>query len=342
MVRDSKEIALRNAYQGRKCLVTGHTGFKGSWLSLWMHRIGARVTGYALDPPTDPSLFAAADVAGLVEDCRGDIRDFEFLRQTVQRTRPAIVFHLAAQALVRPSYTDPKYTFDTNVGGTINLLDACRLCPMVDVIVVVTSDKCYENLEQGYAYRENDPLGGCDPYSASKAAVEIVCSGYRRAFFDASGVSLVTTRAGNTIGGGDWASDRIVPDTVRALNAKVPVRVMNPDSIRPWQHVLDPLFGYLLVGARMLEGSCSRTEVPLSGGAWNFGPDTHSCRPVQELVERFLAAYGEGSWVEASAYQKDLLREARSLFPAYDRAYHWLGWQPRWGFEEAVAKTAHW
>jgi len=323
-------------FEGRRCLVTGHTGFKGSWLSLWLHSLKAKVTGYALAPPTTPNLFTLASLAELVEDRRADILSFETLKETIKQTQPEVVFHLAAQPIVRRSYAEPKYTFDVNVGGTVNLLEALRDCESVRAVVVITTDKCYENREWEHAYRETDRLGGRDPYSASKAAAEIAASAYARSFFRDSGVNLVTARAGNVIGGGDWAQDRIVPDAVRALldGEKVPVR--HPKAVRPWQHVLEPLFGYLLLGACLLEGSADIS------GAWNFGPPPTGCRTVKELVEEFLSEYHGGSWENLSAGQDNEPHEARFLTLAWDKAYRSLGWYPRWDFQRTVQNTAGW
>lgn len=332
--------SLQNIFKGRRCLVTGHTGFKGSWLCLWLHSLGAKTSGYALDPPTTPSLFELARVDELVEDSRGDVRDYETLVKFCQRLKPEIVFHMAAQSIVRLGHKEPKATFDINVGGTVNLLEALRSCRSVRAIVVITSDKCYENREWMFSYRETDHLGGHDPYSASKGAAEIAVSSYERSFFNVSGVGLATARAGNVIGGGDWGPDRIIPDAVRALERGEAVAVRNPNSIRPWQHVLEPLLGYLMVAARLFEESAVGT---LScAGAWNFAPPTDSCRTVRDLIEAFLAAYGEGSWVDVSQEQTDAPHEAGLLTLAWDKAYHGLGWRPRWHFEEAVRRTSLW
>jgi CDP-glucose 4,6-dehydratase len=331
---------LKAFFEGRRCLVTGHTGFKGAWLCLWLHSLGAKISGYALEPPTTPNLFELADLGKLVEECRGDIRNYHSLAQFIQRVGPEIVFHLAAQSIVRIGYKEPKETFDVNVGGTVNLLEALRSSSSVRAIVVITSDKCYENREWTCSYRETDHLGGHDPYSASKGAAEIVTSSYERSFFSPGGVGLATSRAGNVIGGGDWGADRIIPDAVRSLEVGKPVPVRNPSSIRPWQHVLEPLFGYLVLAGRLLEES-STGKFP-SAGAWNFAPPTDSCRTVRDLIEAFLAAYGEGTWVDISHQQADVPHEAGLLTLAWDKAYHGLGWRPRWNFEEAVRRTSLW
>jgi len=330
---------LEEYYSGRKCLVTGHTGFKGSWLSVWLHRLGAQICGYALQPPTEPSLFDLAEVGEFVQDNRGDLRDFDHLRKVVAKVQPEIVFHLAAQPLVRRSYREPKATFDVNVGGTVNLLEALRESATVRAAVVVTSDKCYENREWDHSYRENDPLGGRDPYSASKAAAEMVANAYRRSFFEPAGVGLTTARAGNAIGGGDWAENRIIPDAVRALASDSPVPVRHPDSVRPWQHVLEPLYGYLLLGAKLLQGS---QEVSEYAGAWNFGPAPSSFRTVKDVADLFIRYFGKGSWEDKSGEQNEAQPEAKMLALAWEKAYLRLGWSPRWGFEETIERTAKW
>lgn len=325
---------LAGFYRGRRCFLTGHTGFKGAWLALWLRQMGAEITGYALDPLTEPSLFALGRVADGLRDVRGDIRDAEPLRRAMAEAKPEIVLHLAAQAIVTRSYEAPKETFDTNVGGTVNLLEAARACPSVRTVVVVTSDKCYENREWPHAYRETDALGGYDPYSASKGAAELVCAAYRRSFFEKAGIGLASARAGNVIGGGDWAKDRIVPDAVRALQAGQPIVVRNPLSVRPWQHVLEPLHGYLLLAAR-LSGSLAYA------GAWNFGPPTASCQTVQNLVDTFLATWGSGSWERAGEGVQSG-HEAGLLALDSQKAWLRLGWQPHWAFEHAIARTSAW
>lgn len=351
-------------YAGRRCFVTGHTGFKGSWLVQWLALLGARVTGYALDPNTDPSLFDRASVADTLEkDHRGDIREAEYLIECMRAAEPEVLFHLAAQPLVRLSYQEPKATFDVNTGGTVNVLEAARQCPSLRAIVVVTTDKCYENREWPHAYRENDALGGHDPYSASKAAAEIAAAAYRLSFFEPAGIGLATARAGNVVGGGDWALDRILPDAVRALEAGRAIPVRNPGGVRPWQHVLEPLSGYLELGARLHresgaeraqdtgnrpktgDASCSHASanqgIP-TAGAWNFGPYSDGARPVREVIEAFLSAYGSGAWEDLSARQTGAPHEAGLLVLAWDKAYRRLGWTPRWRFEETIRRAAAW
>ena len=284
-------MTFAEAYAGHHVFVTGHTGFKGAWLSESLISLGAEVTGYALEPPTQPSLFDAVDLSGRVRHVVGDIRDLDRLTAELRAAQPEVVFHLAARAIVRQAYVEPRDTFETNVMGTVNVLEAVRACPSVRAVVVVTSDKCYENLEIDHAYRETDAMGGRDPYSASKGAAELVTRAYRDSYFS-EGAAVASARAGNVIGGGDWGADRIVPDCVRALTAGEPIVVRNPDAVRPWQHVLEPLSGYLQLGARLLDGD--RTAAT----ACNFGPDTAGGeRSVRWVVEQFLDAWGTGTWV---------------------------------------------
>lgn len=330
---------FEQAYRGRRVLVTGHTGFKGSWLALWLNSLGAKVDGLALPPPEDvPSHFSLARVGECVTHRLGDIRDFDTVRRAFAEARPEVVFHLAAQALVRDSYRDPKATFDINVGGTVNVLEAARTTPSVAAVVVVTSDKCYENREWAYAYRENDPLGGRDPYSASKGAAEVVVSSYQRSFFASmarkGAPGLASARAGNVIGGGDWARDRIVADCVRALTAGEPITIRNPGAVRPWQHVLEPLAGYLTLGAKLLEDPVRYSE------PYNFGPSASEHVTVADLVQMFLEHWGSGSMT--SAPETGAPHEAHVLRLACDKAIHTLQWRPVLTAREAVKWTAEW
>ncbi len=333
--------SIAEAFAGRSVFLTGQTGFKGSWLAIWLHRLGARVAGYSLPPPTEPSNFQASAVRDLLSaHYEADVRDQAALNAAVAETQPDVVFHLAAQSLVRESYQNPRHTFEVNVLGTVGVLEAVRAAGRPCAVVVVSSDKCYENVEQVWGYREIDPLGGFDPYSASKGAVEIVAAAYRRSFFhpdalERHGVKLATARAGNVIGGGDWAKDRIIPDIVAHLAAGQPVPVRSPKAVRPWQHVLEPLGGYLTLAARMLE-----SDDPRWCNAWNFGPLPGNEIPVRRLVELFLQTWGEGSWRDAS--RPDQPHEAGALRLSIDKAIGQLDWRPRWNVAEAVRRTAQW
>ena len=271
--------ASTNPWQSRRVLVTGHTGFKGSWLSLWLHSLGARVTGYALPPPTTPSLFEAAGMAALIDHVEGDIRDLGALRGTIESAQPEVIFHLAAQPLVRLSYEQPVETYATNVMGTVHLLEAARQVPGIKAVICITSDKCYENREWVWPYRESDPMGGHDPYSSSKGCAELVVSAYRSSYLSSDGPALASVRAGNVIGGGDWAVDRLVPDLVRAFEAGTSPLIRSPDAVRPWQHVLEALGGYLLLGERLLAGERDLAQ------AWNFGPSDEDARTVLDRRE---------------------------------------------------------
>ena len=327
--------ALDDSYRGRRVFVTGHTGFKGAWLAEWLTSLGAEVTGYALDPPTQPNLFDALDLGARLKHVVADIRDRDRVVAEVQAAQPSVIFHLAAQALVRRAYAEPHATFDTNVMGTVNVLEAARACPSVRAVVVVTSDKCYQNLETGRPFRETDAMGGRDPYSASKGCAELVTAAYRESFF-AGGAAVASVRAGNVIGAGDWAADRIIPDCVRALAAGVPSVVRNPDAVRPWQHVLEPLSGYLWLAARMLRDG-RRYD-----GAWNFGPiDQGGDQPVRWVVDRFLEEWGSGSWITPADAGRQP-HEAHRLSLDSSKAREELGWAPVWDARTAVRQTASW
>lgn len=322
-------------FRGRRVLVTGDTGFKGSWLCLWLHQLGAQVLGYALPPEQVNDHFNLLGLENLIEHVTGDIRDLVSVQNIFDRFKPEIVFHLAAQPLVRYSYIEPKLTFDTNVAGSVNILEAVRLCGSIKAFVYVTSDKCYRNNEWIWGYRENDELGGHDPYSASKAAAELVFSSYQDSFFHARpDFGAATVRAGNVIGGGDWASDRIVPDAIRALKAGKAIYLRNPNSTRPWQHVLEPLSGYLLTAVNLLDqpGNFS--------GAWNFGPDTKSIRTVGDLAQMIATEWGSGC-IEI-APQINAPHEARLLHLNCDKAHQLMRWHPKWGVERAIAETVSW
>lgn len=324
-------------YTNRRVLVTGHTGFKGAWLALWLKKLGAKVTGLALPAPTDPNLHALIQPGTFDQEITCDIRDAAALALAVKEAQPEIVFHLAAQPLVRLSYTEPLSTLDTNVMGTAHLLEAIRLAAINCVTVCVTSDKCYENREWEFAYRENDPMGGHDIYSMSKGATELVVASWNRSFFQPNpGLGpVVTVRAGNVIGGGDYAADRIVPDCIRALQSAKPIHVRNPIAVRPWQHVLECLSGYLWLGARLAqEGKTSRLA-----SSFNFGPEPSSRQPVRRLVEEILRHW-PGEWTDGST--PGSLHEATLLSLSIEKAGAWLKWYPSWQFEETIQRTVDW
>ncbi len=323
------------ALRGRRVLVTGDTGFKGSWLCAWLLELGAEVTGFALPPEGDPPLFALLGLAGRMRHVDGDIRDLAQLQAVFAQARPEVVIHLAAQALVLASYADPKLTFDTNVGGAVNLMEAVRFCPSVGALVFITSDKCYLNKEWVWGYRENDELGGFDPYSVSKACAEHVFATWQRCTLAGrDGFGAATTRAGNVVGGGDWAGNRIVPDCIRALRRNDPIVLRKPDATRPWQHVLEPLSGYLVLAARLLDGGHALD------GAYNFGPDPDTVRPVRDLAEAAIRIWGRGEVrVEAPAAAP---HEAGLLQLSSEKARAILGWRPTWGFDECVERTVGW
>lgn len=322
-------------FRGKRVLVTGHTGFKGSWLTLLLKLAGAEVAGYALAPDYEGSHFERLGLSASIRHCVADVRDSGAMAAAVNDFQPEIVFHLAAQALVRHSYQDPKHTFDTNVQGAVNLLEAVRNCSSVRSLLFVTSDKCYENVEWIWGYRENDTLGGHDPYSASKAAAEIVFSSYMRSFFaHRDGIGVATARAGNVIGGGDWAADRIVPDCVRALQAGQPIVIRSPNATRPWQHVLEPLSGYLLLAARLFD------EGHAFDGAWNFGPPVGDVRTVLDVANTIVDQFGKGS-VEVHE-PKSKQHEAHLLQLNSDKARQRLGWSTRWDFGKTLEMTAGW
>lgn len=330
----------KGVYRNRRVLITGHTGFKGAWLAIWLRSLGANVTGYSLEPPTEPSLFEVAGLSGKINHFIGDVADYDRLKEVMADQRPEIVFHLAAQSLVRTSYREPRETFATNVIGTVNLLDAVRGASDVRAVVVVTSDKCYENREWVYGYRETDRLGGYDPYSSSKACAEQVTAAYRNSFFnpgDYAGrhqTAVASVRAGNVIGGGDWAMDRLVPDCMRALLKGERVVVRNPGSVRPWQHVLDPLRGYLMLCQRLWE------EGPSFGEAWNFGPSSEDARTVEWLVRRVCSAWGgdAGYLIDGGEHP----HEANLLKLDCSKADARLGWRPVWGIERAIEAVVEW
>jgi CDP-glucose 4,6-dehydratase len=324
----------RSLWQDRDVLVTGHTGFKGGWLALWLQKLGARVVGFSQPPPTQPNFFTAARIANGMTSIEGDVRDLTALQQVFRQCRPEIVFHLAAQPLVRRSYEIPVETFATNVLGTVNVLEASRHAESVRTIVVITSDKCYENEERPRAYREIDRMGGHDPYSASKGCAELATSAYGRSFLAERGIGVATARAGNVIGGGDWAADRIVPDAVRAIERGDALCVRHPRAVRPWQHVLEPLAGYLRLAER-LHASPERWA-----GAWNFGPSTAESVTVAQLLDLFFERWGDGRWQPCA--DANLPHEAATLRLNATKARKRLGWQPLLSLSDALDLTARW
>jgi len=336
MVSHARRQLFDDIYRGKTVLVTGHTGFKGSWLALWLHSLDAKVVGYALEPLTDPSMFNAIDLPTKITHIIGDVRDFGHLSAVMETHQPQIVFHLAAQPLVRLSYREPQLTYETNVMGTVNLLEAVRRTSSVRVVVNVTSDKCYENKEWDYSYRENDPLGGFDPYSSSKGCAELVSASYHRSFFNnPDSVHMASARAGNVVGGGDWASDRIVPDCIRSLQKSAQVVLRNPQAIRPWQHVLESLSGYLWLGNLLwVKGHAY-------SGPWNFGPEPGGNITVQEVVEKIIKHWGEGAWGK-DADTSQQLHEAKYLKLDCTRANNLLKWFSVYDIEQTLRVTTAW
>lgn len=327
-----ENLALSPAFwKARRVLITGHTGFKGGWLSIWLQRLGAEVAGYALAPDTEPSFFAVANVSDTLRSEVGDIRDLDKLSRFLDDFRPDVVIHMAAQSLVRPSYSDPVETYSSNVMGTVNILEAARRCDSVAAIVNVTTDKCYENLERLEGYREDEPLGGHDPYSSSKACAELVTSSYRRSF----SMPVASARAGNVIGGGDWAEDRLIPDMMRAFMAGEPATIRNPESTRPWQHVLEPLHGYLALAERLYEDPAGFAD------AWNFGPDDDDAKPVEWLADHLSSLWpDDANWSNESS--ENALHEAGFLRLNCDKAKQRLSWRPRMTLAHALSWTVDW
>jgi len=326
-------------WRGKRVLLTGHTGFKGSWLSLWLQSMGAQVVGYALSPPTNPSLFEIAEVGKGMTSIIGDIRDLEKLRAVFAEHKPEIVIHMAAQPLVRYSYIEPVETYSTNVMGTVNLLEAVRSTPSVKAVVNVTSDKCYENREWVWGYRESEAMGGYDPYSSSKGCAELVAAAYRNSYFHPEkypqhGVAIASARAGNVIGGGDWAGDRLIPDILRAIIEGQPVNIRSPHAIRPWQHVLEPLSGYLQLAQKLYEKGAAYAD------GWNFGPNDEDAKPVQWIVENLTRSWGEGaSWV---LDDDDHPHEAHYLKLDCSKAKARLDWHPRWRLDHTLDAIIDW
>lgn len=335
------ENAFNDFYKGKRVLITGHTGFKGSWLSIWLHELGAQVTGVGLAPYSDKDNYVLSGIGSKIEaDLRVDIRDGEKMKQIFSEYQPEIVFHLAAQPLVRLSYDIPVETYETNVMGTIHIMEAIRNTPSVKVGVMITTDKCYENKEQLWGYRENEPMGGYDPYSSSKGSAEIAIASWRRSFLNPADygkkhyVSLASVRAGNVIGGGDWAKDRIVPDCIRALEAEKIIEIRSPKAVRPWQHVLEPLSGYMLLAKKMWEEPTKYCE------GWNFGPRTESIATVWDVVNKLIANYGKGKLKDVS--DPNALHEANLLMLDISKAKFKLGWEPRMNINQCLAMTVDW
>lgn len=328
-------LVFNNIYSNKKVFLTGHTGFKGCWLSLWLTLLGAKVCGYSLAPNTDPSMFKVLEIENKIEkSIIGDILDVTSLEKAIIDFEPDIVFHLAAQPLVRLSYSQPVLTYQTNVIGTLNILEAARKCKSVKAFVNVTTDKCYENKEINRGYKEDEPMGGYDMYSSSKGCVEIMSSSYRRSFLqDDDTYAMATARAGNVIGGGDWALDRLIPDCIRAINNNEKIEIRNPIAVRPWQHVLEPLSGYLLLGEKLLVSGKKYAE------GYNFGPKEGSVLKVVDVVQKVIEYYGKG---EVVIHKKDNLHEAGLLMLNIDKAKNVLGWHPSYNADLAIEKTVEW
>lgn len=330
---------FRNFYRGKKVLITGHTGFKGSWLAIWLHELGAEVVGVALDPASVKDNFVLSGIGDKIVDIRGDIRDGKLLKDIFREYQPEIVFHLAAQPLVRLSYEMPVETYETNLMGTLHVLEAIRITESVKVGIMITTDKCYENAEQLWGYREGEPMGGYDPYSSSKGCAEIAISSWRRSFFNpqhykSHGKSIASVRAGNVIGGGDWAKDRIIPDCIRALETNIPIEIRSPKAVRPWQHVLEPLSGYMLLAQRMWASPVEYCE------GWNFGPKLESVANVFDIATQVVECYGKGDLIDCS--NPSDLHEAKLLMLDISKAYFRLAWKPRLSIHQTVQLTVDW
>lgn len=331
---------FNNVYKNKVVLVTGHTGFKGSWLSIWLNMMGAKVVGYSLDPYSDRGNFNACHLSEkLFADIRGDVRDYDKLNNVFQTYKPEIVFHLAAQALVRTAYENPKDTYDINLMGSLNILEVSRHHDFVKQIIMITSDKCYENIEQIWGYKETDRMGGYDPYSASKGCAELMISSYRNSYFNPKdyhihGKAIANVRAGNVIGGGDWSDNRLIPDCIRSIESNQNIEVRNPIATRPWEHVLEPLSGYLRVGEKLIEDPINYST------SFNFGPDISANKTVLEVVNRLVEYYGKGKVVNAS--DPNAVHENTLLNLDVTKAYVMLGWRAEWGLQEALEKTVDW
>jgi len=334
-----RNLLNKNFWKDKKVLITGHTGFKGSWLCLLLHEMGADIYGYALDPPTNPSLFEVAHIKEQITSYIGDIRDYKTLSELLLSIQPDIIIHMAAQALVRESYKNPVETYEVNVMGTVNLLEAIRHTPSIKALVNVTTDKCYENHEWHWGYRENEPMGGYDPYSNSKACSELVTSSFRRSFFNPHtyaqhGIAIATARAGNVIGGGDWAEDRLIPDFIRSITKGETLKIRSPYAIRPWQHVLEPLSGYLMLAEKLFENGVDYAE------AWNFGPDDTDAKNVEWITSRLCALWGDNANFEIDNHPQP--HEANYLKLDCSKAKNELDWHPCWNLERALTGIVDW
>lgn len=326
---------FNNIYHNRTVLVTGHTGFKGAWLTAWLTQLGANVIGYSLpNPTTTPNLFDLANLQAHITDVRGDIRDWEKLWATIEANQPSIIFHLAAQAIVGTAIQDPKPTFDINAGGTVNLLEAVRKTDCVEAVVCVTTDKVYRDEEWVFGYRETDALGGKEPYAASKAMAELVVEAYRKTYLADRNIAVASVRAGNVIGGGDFSARRLIPDIIRALNANEPIGIRTPHTVRPWQHVLEPLSGYLWLGAKLLQEGQKYAE------AWNFAPAEHVGVTTQQVVEKLIDLWGSGEWQNTGLDMQNV--ETNYLRLNWDKAVARLGWQPAYSWEDALSEIVAW
>ncbi len=329
-----------DVYKGKTVLVTGHTGFKGSWLSIWLTMMGAKVVGYSLDPYSDKGNFEACHLHDkLYADVRGDTRDFVHLSETIEKYQPEIIFHLAAQALVRTAYQYPKETYETNLMGSLNIMEAVRLHDCVKTVIMITTDKCYENVEQIWGYKETDRMGGYDPYSSSKGCTELMISSYRKSYFNPKdyakhGKAIASVRAGNVIGGGDWSDNRLIPDCIRYIEAGKDIEIRNPMATRPWEHVLEPLSGYLKVGQKLMENPVEYST------AFNFGPHISANKTVFEVVKRLVDYYGKGHVVDVS--DPNAVHENTLLSLDVSKAYVMLQWEAKWGLQEAIEKTVDW
>lgn len=331
---------FNNVYKGKKILLTGHTGFKGSWLAIWLTMMGAKVIGYSLNPYSEKDNYCKSHLKDhIYADLRGDIRDFTSINDVIKKYQPEIVFHLAAQALVRTSYEQPKYTYETNLMGSLNIMETVRNNDCIKTVVMITSDKCYENVEQIWGYKETDKMGGYDPYSSSKGCMELMVSSYRNSFFNPDkhyqhGKAIATVRAGNVIGGGDWSENRLIPDCIRFIEASTPIEIRNPTATRPWEHVLEPLSGYLKVGEMLMKDPVKYAT------AFNFGPHISSNKTVWEVVKHVVDYYGKGEVVDAS--NPNAVHENSLLFVDATKARFMLNWEAKWGLKDAIEKTVDW